>query len=115
MVKKHIIHSLEREEKLWAEWKKKKHEGEELLRKWRIACRELRDIHRALFNITKLTFGEFSQKETDVLNLLKLDPHMSNKEIAANLDISLRATKHRLATLMKKAGVSNRHDLTRQN
>lgn len=48
----------------------------------------------------------FTERERDVLHLLVAG--RSNKEIAASLDIEERTVKMHVASLMRKAGVSNR-------
>jgi len=68
-----------------------------------VAILQLRDQLRDAIGI------EFSDREQQVLILVR--QRKVNKEIAAELNITLRTVKHHMASLLRKANVKSRHDL----
>lgn len=96
-----------------AEFLEKPFNGQELLEKVQRALRESSDrlARRAARDGLRARFEGLTPKEREVLALIQAG--MSNKEIAARLDVTPRAVEMRRASLMRKLGVESLPELLR--
>lgn len=77
--------------------------------KWRAKRYEARK--KIVGNIMDIQIDRLSSREIQVLELLRRQPFLANKEIAAQLNISVRTVKFHVSNILRKFEVPNRYML----
>jgi DNA-binding NarL/FixJ family response regulator len=101
------------EHSIWDEWRETNDKIEKLFAEIRGLQKRERELAGQLHGIfaVRQNGAQLTRRESEVLDALCGPPMLTNKEIAAKLNISERGIKFHVTALLAKYGVRYRQDL----